>query len=117
MARAEQTGMFRISDVRSDRLSLCRLETKRNVGGKRNQATSHFVLSVQSKLLKRNRCVARAGKLMLQPSSILPLSINVGLKEISRSKQRGAEDEGADLTDDISVDISTSAAFQYSPSI
>lgn len=47
-----------------------------------------------------------------KPSSILPLSINVGLKEISRSKWQGAKDEGADLTDDISVDISTLAAFQ-----
>lgn len=81
-------------------------------GEQRNQATSHFVLSVQSKLLKRNRCVARADKLMQKPSSILPLSINVGLKEISRSKQLGAEDEGADLTDDISAGISTLAAFQ-----
>ncbi len=46
----------------------------------------------------------------VETSSILPLSINVGLKEISWSKQQGAEDEGADLTDDISVDISTLAA-------
>lgn len=64
MACAEQTGMFRISDVRFDRLSLCVFETKRNVGGMRNKATSHFVLSVQSKLLKRNSCGARADKLM-----------------------------------------------------
>lgn len=76
------------------------------------RATSHFVLSVQSKLLKGNRCVARADKLENKPSSILPLSINVGLKEISRSKQLGAEDESADLTDDISVDISTLAGFR-----
>ncbi|CAB1428344.1 unnamed protein product [Pleuronectes platessa] len=33
--------------------------------------------------------------------------VNAGLKDISRSKQLGAKDEGADLTDDISVDISS----------
>jgi len=85
---ASHTGMFRISDVRSDRLSLCMFQTKRNVGGTRNQATGHFVLSVQSELLKGNRCVARADKLTVKPSSILTLSINVGLKEILRSKQK-----------------------------
>lgn len=42
---------------------------------------------------------------MLKSSSILSLSINVRLKEISHSKQLEAEDEGTDLTDDISVDI------------
>lgn len=65
-----------------------------------------------SRLLKTNRFVARADKLTEKPSSILPLSINVGMKEISRSKQLGAEDESADLTDDISVNISTLAGFQ-----
>lgn len=40
------------------------------------------------------------------------LPINVGQEEISRSKQHGAEDESVHLTDDISVDISTLAAFQ-----
>lgn len=38
-------------------------------------------------------------------------------REIFRSAQRGAKDEGTDLTDDISADISTSAASQRSPSI
>lgn len=42
-AGAEQ-AMFRISHVRLNRLSLCLFETKRNVRGKRSQATSHFVL-------------------------------------------------------------------------
>lgn len=42
-----------------------------------------------------------------ESSSILPLSVNFGRKE--KSQSMGAEDEGADLTDDISVDITTSA--------
>lgn len=35
-----------------------------------------------------------------------------GLREISQSKQLRAEDDGTDLTDNISVDISALAAFQ-----
>lgn len=38
-------------------------------------------------------------------------------REIFRTERRGAKDEGTDLTDDISADISTSAASQRSPSI
>lgn len=65
-----------------------------------------------AKVLKANRCVAKADKLLLKPSSIRLLSINVALKEISWSRLLGPGDGGADLTDDISADISALAAFQ-----
>lgn len=80
----------------------------RTKGIRRNAENSQIETlssSVQSRTDKRRQ----------KTTSIPPPSINAGLKEISRWTPLGAEDEGADMTDDISADISILAAFQPQP--
>lgn len=111
--------MLRISDVRLDRLSLSLISTKRNVRGTAQPRQPGTLSCLFGAISPRGIDVSPGQKSFCRaPSSVLRLSINVGLKEISGSKQLRADevDEGADLTDDISVDISTLAAPENSPS-
>lgn len=75
LALTDQTGMFSVSYVCLDVLSVCLFQTKRDVSEMHNQATSHCLICSR-KLLKRRRRVTTADKLMLEPSSIPALSIN-----------------------------------------